>query len=108
MEEWLDLPDLVEKAQDYLEIGFVEDALNLLNEYNDIYGDEWAILFIYSRIYTELDNVKESIKYLHRCYKIERDNVDCLIPTIDPITMLNNIGDGFINGEFTVVDLTWF
>ncbi len=79
MDEWLDVPELVEKIQEYLEIGLDAEALKLLDRYSEIYRDEWEIDFLYSRLYSERGEPEKAVDYLERCLNAEGDNLDCLL-----------------------------
>jgi len=79
MDEWLELQDLVDRIQEFLEMGLYEDALKLLDSYAGLYQDDWEIHFLYSRVFLEQDRARESIPYLHKALRIDKKNVDVLL-----------------------------
>ena len=79
MDEWLELQDLVDRIQEFLELGLYEDALSLLDSYASFYQDEWEIYFLYSRVYLEQDDPHKAIPNLQKALKIDKKNVDVLL-----------------------------
>lgn len=79
MQEWLELPALVEQVQEYLDLGLFDQSIALLDEYRDIYSNEWEIHFLYSRAYSEQNKPREAIPYLRQALKFDKDNPDCLL-----------------------------
>jgi tetratricopeptide (TPR) repeat protein len=79
MDEFLELPDLVDTIQELLEMGLFDSALKLLDHYVVFYSNDWEIYFLYSRVYLEQNNPAAAIPYLHRSLRIDKNNVDCLM-----------------------------
>ncbi len=79
MENWLDLTDLIERVQECLEIGLYEDAKELLDKYVDVYGGEWEIFFLYSRVYSEDNDPERAVDYLYKALRLDKNNLDCLL-----------------------------
>ncbi|HEX7510076.1 MAG TPA: tetratricopeptide repeat protein, partial [Chitinivibrionales bacterium] len=79
MDDFPELPDLVDKIEEFLELGLFDEGLKLLDRYGDLYNDEWEIHFLYSRIHLERNNPAAAIRYLHDALKIDKNNVDCLL-----------------------------
>ncbi len=94
MEEWFDLPDLVEKIQEYIELGLYDEGLELLDQYAEMFSDEWEIHFLYSRIYTEIDQPDKAIPYLHKGLKIDKTNADCLLGLFYAYALMNQLKKG--------------
>ena len=89
MEEWLDFSELIDKAQELIDLGLYEEALKLLDDYSQIYMDEWEIYYLYSRIYTDQSVPEEAIPFLHKGLKIDKTNVECLLGLFYAHSMLN-------------------
>jgi tetratricopeptide (TPR) repeat protein len=89
-DDWLDFPELVDRVQEFFEIGFYEDAKELLDKYSQIYHDEWEIYFLYSRLYTETDDLQKAIQCLHKGLKYEKTNPDLLLGLFYVHTMMRN------------------
>jgi tetratricopeptide (TPR) repeat protein len=79
MDEMLELPELIEKTQEYLDIGLFDEALALLEANSAFYQNEWEIFFLYSRIYLEQNKPSEAIEYLHKSLKIDKNNMESLL-----------------------------
>jgi len=79
MDELLDLPELVDKIQELLEVGLYDEALKLLEYYSLIYQEEWEIYFLLSRVYLEQNDPRTAIFYLNKSLRIESSNVDSLL-----------------------------
>ncbi|MCL2183589.1 MAG: tetratricopeptide repeat protein [Chitinispirillia bacterium] len=93
-EEWFDLPDLLDKVQELLDLGFADDARALLDKYQSTFSDCWEYHFVYSRIYAEQNRPREAVKCLITGLRLERDNVDCLIGLFYAYAMMNRIRHG--------------
>jgi len=94
IEEWLDLPDLIDKVQETLELGFFEDAQKLLDQYKNIYENEWEIHFLYSRLFAEQNMPRKAIPFLLNGLRIERDNADCLLGLFYAHAMMDQVKKG--------------
>ncbi|MCL2688330.1 MAG: tetratricopeptide repeat protein [Chitinispirillia bacterium] len=94
IEEWLDLPDLIDKAQELLELGFFEEAQKLLDQYKDVYSNDWEIHFLYSRLFAEQNMPRAAIRFLLNGLRIERDNVDCLLGLFYAHAMMDQVKKG--------------
>ncbi|MBD3316971.1 MAG: tetratricopeptide repeat protein [Chitinivibrionales bacterium] len=79
MNEWLDLPDLIEHAQEYIDIGLYADARSLLDKYAEVYTDSWEVHFLYSRIHSEHNENEKAIECLQHSLRLERNNPDSLV-----------------------------
>jgi tetratricopeptide (TPR) repeat protein len=89
-EDWLDFPELVDRVQEFIEIGFFEEAKELLDKYCDIYHDEWEIYFLYSRFFTETDDLQKAIQCLHKGLKFDTTNPDLLMGLFYTHAMLHD------------------
>lgn len=94
MEEWLDFSDFIDKIQSLIELGFYDEALDLLNEYSETNNDEWEIYYLYSRIYAEQNHPEDAIPYLHKGLHIDKTNVDCLLGLYYAYSMMNQSKKG--------------
>ena len=94
IEEWLDLPDLIDKVQELLELGFFEDAQKLLDQYKNVYESDWEIYFLYSRLFAEQNMPRIAIPFLLDGLRIERDNVDCLLGLFYAHAMMDQVKKG--------------
>lgn len=94
MDEWLDFSELIDKTQELIELGLHDEALKLLDEYSRIYGDEWEIYFLFSRIYTEQNQPDKAIPCLHKGLKIDKTNADCLLGLFYAYAMKNQVAKG--------------
>jgi tetratricopeptide (TPR) repeat protein len=90
-DEWLDFPELVEKVQEYIEIGLYDEAISLLNRYTSFFKDEWEIPFLFSRIYTEQNKPEKAIEYLKQSLEIEPNNPDSLLGLFYAYTQMSNL-----------------
>ncbi len=95
MDEWLDVPELVEKIQEYLDIGLDAEALKLLDRYAEIYRDEWEIDFLYSRLYSERGEPEKAVEHLERCLEAEGNNLDCLLGMFYAQTQLERMNEAW-------------
>lgn len=94
MEEWLDLPELIDKTQEYIELGLYDEGLELLNQYAEMYSDDWEVHFLFSRIYSEMNQPEQAVPYLHKGLRIEKTNADCLLGLFYAHAMMNQIKKG--------------
>ncbi len=94
MEEWLDLPELVDKVQELLELGLPEDAKALLDQYQQFFTEEWEMYFLYSRVFTDQNKPRIAISYLLKGLRLDRENVDCLLGLFYAHAMMNQIKRG--------------
>jgi tetratricopeptide (TPR) repeat protein len=78
-EEWLDLTELLDRVQEYLDVGLDNEAQTLLDKYADLYKGSWEIDFLYSRIYADRNQPAKAIECLHRCLRSEKNNLDVLL-----------------------------
>jgi tetratricopeptide (TPR) repeat protein len=79
MDEIPELPELVDKIQEFLETGLFDEALKLLDSSSVFFQDEWEIYFLYSRVYLEQNNPSQAIVYLHKSLKIDNTNIESLL-----------------------------
>jgi tetratricopeptide (TPR) repeat protein len=94
MEDWNDSPDLIDKVQELVDLGLFDEAIEMLNQYSDMFTDEWEIPFLYSRIYSEQNKPEKAIPYLHHGLKIDKTNVDCLLGLFYAYSMMNQTRKG--------------
>ncbi len=94
MEEWLDFSDFIDKVQSLIELGFYDEALELLDEYSERNNDEWEIYYLYSRIYAEQNLPEDAIPYLHKGLHIDKTNADCLLGLYYAYSMMNQSRKG--------------
>ncbi|KMQ50158.1 tetratricopeptide TPR_2 [Chitinispirillum alkaliphilum] len=93
-EGWLDLSDLVDRVQDFIDLGLFQEAKSLLEKYETAFENEWEIHFLYSRLYSEQDKPKKAIEYLKRALEIDPTNADCLLGLFYAYTLENNVKVG--------------
>ena len=93
-DEWLDLPELLDKVQELLDLTFIDDAQGLLDKYQSTFSDCWEYHFVYSRIYAERNRPRDAVKSLITGLRLERDNVDCLVGLFYAFAMMNRIRRG--------------
>ncbi len=79
MDEMPELSELIEKIQEYLEMGLFDESLKLLDQGSAFYPDEWEIYFLYSRVHLERNDPGAAISYLHKSLKIDKDNMESLL-----------------------------
>lgn len=79
MENWLDLPELVDRVQELLDLGLYDEGHELLKQYESIYENQWEMHFLFSRIYSEQSKPGEAILFLKRGIELDENNVDCLL-----------------------------
>lgn len=91
MDQWLDLSDFLEHAQELIDIGLFDEAKLLLDKYEESFPDEWELYFLYSRYYAEQDRPEEAIPYLHKGLRCDPTNVDCLVGLFYAYAMMNRI-----------------
>jgi tetratricopeptide (TPR) repeat protein len=91
MDEWLDLPELIERAQELIELGLYEESLELLDQYKEMHPNEWEIYFLYSRIHTEQNHPDKAIPYLHKGLRFNKTNPDCLLGLFYAYSMMNQV-----------------
>ncbi|MFP4681742.1 MAG: tetratricopeptide repeat protein [Chitinispirillaceae bacterium] len=94
LEEWYDLPELVEKVQEQLDMGFFDDAKELLDQYASVFENEWEIYFLYSRFYTDQSRPAEAIPYLMQGLRIDDENADILLSLFYAHAMMNQMKKG--------------
>ena len=93
-DDWLEYPDLIDKAQELIDLGFHEEAKELLDQYNHMFTDEWEVYFLYSRILTEQNKPAEAIPFLHKGLGIDKTNMDCLLGLFYAHSMMNQVKKG--------------
>jgi len=79
MDEWLELSELVDRAQELIDMGLYKDATTLLDSFSALYPQDWEIHFLYSRIYLEQNQPEKAIPYLHKSLRIDKHNPDVLL-----------------------------
>ena len=98
-DEWLDLPELLDKVQELLDLSFIDDAQDLLDKYQPTFSDCWEYHFVYSRIYAERNLPRKAVSSLITGLRLEADNVDCLIGLFYAYSMMNQVKRG---GRFLI------
>lgn len=93
-DEWLDFPELVDRVQELFDIGFYEEARDLLDKYQDIYHDEWELYFLYSRLFTETEQMQKAVQCLHEGLKYDKTHPDLLLGLFYIYTMMHNAEKG--------------
>ena len=94
MEEWLDFTEFLDKTQELIDLGLYEEALRLLDDYTNIYHEEWEFYYLYSRIYTEQNQPEKAIPFLHKGLRVEKTNADCLLGLFYAYAMANQVKKG--------------
>ncbi|MDR0306479.1 MAG: tetratricopeptide repeat protein [Chitinispirillales bacterium] len=94
LEEWLDLPELVDKVQELLELGFLEDAKKLLDQYSQVFHNYWEVYFLYSRVFTEQNMPRKAVLFLLDGLRLDRTNADCLLGLFYAHAMMDQVKKG--------------
>jgi tetratricopeptide (TPR) repeat protein len=94
LEEWPDLPDLLDKAQELLDLGLFDDAKDLLDTHKESFQAYWEYYFLYARIYTEQNMPRKAVPYLLSGLRLDRENVDCLLGLFYAYAMMNRMKRG--------------
>lgn len=94
MENWFGLSDLIEKVQELFEISLYDEGLSLLDQYKDIYSNEWEIHFLYSRAYSEQNKPVQAIPHLKLALRFNKDNPDCLLGLFYAYTQMRQTQKG--------------
>ena len=94
IEEWLDLPDLIDKVQELLELGFFDEAQKLLDQYKEVFQSDWEIYFLYSRLFTEQNMPRRAIPFLLNGLRLDRENADCLLGLFYAHAMMDQVKKG--------------
>jgi tetratricopeptide (TPR) repeat protein len=79
MAEWIDFSDLIEKAQELIDLGLYDEAKKLLDGRAESFAGEWELYFLYSRYYAEQNKPAEAVHWLHKGLRLDPENVDCLV-----------------------------
>ncbi len=93
-DDWSDLPELLESAQEFLELGLIDDARDLLDKYRPVFQEYWEYHYLYSRVYAEQNMPREAVSCLIAGLRIERDNIDCLLGIFYAFAMMNAVRRG--------------
>ena len=91
MDEWLELSEVVERIQEMIDLGLLDEARSLLDDYSVLYHDEWEIYFLYSRIFLDQNDPRAAISYLHNSLKFDKKNPDVLLGLFYAYSQLNQI-----------------
>ncbi|MBN1309217.1 MAG: tetratricopeptide repeat protein [Chitinispirillaceae bacterium] len=94
MDEWLELGDLIDKSEEFIELGLYDNAMKLLDRYSHFYGDTWEIYALYGRICTDLNKPVEAISWLRKGLRLDRTNHDCLLGLFYAYSMLHQVKRG--------------
>ncbi|MBD3322886.1 MAG: tetratricopeptide repeat protein [Chitinivibrionales bacterium] len=90
MDEWLDLPDLIDKTHELIELGLFNQAAELLAKYESVYANDIDIPVLYSRLYTETDQPEKALPWLYKGLNIDKNNPECLLGLFFVYTQLEN------------------
>jgi tetratricopeptide (TPR) repeat protein len=93
-EDWSDLPELLENAQEFLELGLIDDARDLLDRYRPVFQEYWEYHYLYSRVHAEENMPREAVSCLIAGLRLERDNLDCLLGLFYAFAMMNKVRRG--------------
>jgi tetratricopeptide (TPR) repeat protein len=91
MDELPDLPELVDKIQEFLDMGLFDEALKLLDSTSVFYQNEWEIFFLYSRVYLEQNDPSTAIGYLQKSLKIDSSNLESLLGLFYAFSQLGHL-----------------
>ncbi|MCX7725714.1 MAG: tetratricopeptide repeat protein [Chitinispirillaceae bacterium] len=94
MDEWLDIDDLIDKAEELIEIGLYDEALKILDQYISIYSDYIDVYILYGRIYLETNEPTKAIVSFRKGLKIDPDSLECLLGMFYAYAMLHRIKKG--------------
>ncbi len=94
MDEWLELSELIDQVQELFDLNLYDEGLELLEQYNDIYRNEWELHFLYSRAYSEQNKPAEAIPHLKQGLHFDKDNPDCLLGLFYAYTQMNQMARG--------------
>jgi len=94
MDEWLDLEDLIDRAEELIELGLYDKASQLLDSYAHIYGEAWELCVLYGRICTDQNKPHDAIVWLRKGLDIDRTNPDCLLGLFYAYSLLHKIKRG--------------
>lgn len=79
MDDWLDLGALLDRVQDYIELGLLDEARLMLEEYEDIYEGQWEIPYLFARIHLEQNQLNEAIPLLEKALELDEQNLETLL-----------------------------
>jgi tetratricopeptide (TPR) repeat protein len=94
MDEWLDLEDLIDRAEELIELGLYDKASQLLDSYAHIYGEAWELCVLYGRKCTDQNKPHDAIVWLRKGLDIDRTNPDCLLGLFYAYSLLHKIKRG--------------
>ncbi len=94
MDEWLDVTEVVHRADDLIDMGLFDEAAELVGHYAEIYRDHWEIPYVYSRICNETGRYEKAIRYLHYSIKLGGRNVDCYLGLFYAYTQIGRMRRG--------------
>lgn len=94
MDEWLELSELIDQVQELFDLNLYDEGLELLDQYKDIYINEWELHFLYSRAYSEQNKPVEAIPHLKQGLRFDKDNPDCLLGLFYAYTQMNQMPKG--------------
>ncbi|MBD3243693.1 MAG: tetratricopeptide repeat protein [Chitinivibrionales bacterium] len=94
MDEWLDVTEVVHRADDLIDMGLFDEAARLVERYAEIYRDHWEIPYIYSRICNETGKHAQAVRYLHYSIKLGGHNVDCYLGLFYAYTQIGRMRRG--------------
>ena len=94
MSEWLDAGELVERVQEFMDIGLYDDARELLTDYEQAYPSNWEIPFLRARICIEQGMAQESIPWFEKSLTLEENNPDSLLGLFYAYSQLNRLAAG--------------
>ncbi|MBD3421891.1 MAG: tetratricopeptide repeat protein [Chitinivibrionales bacterium] len=91
MDEWLDLPDLIDRVHDYLEMGLYDAAVKLLEHYQEMYPGEVEMLQLFGRVHSETGEPRKALPYLKKALKLEKANIETLLSLFFVYTQLDQL-----------------
>ncbi len=94
-DEWLDLDDLIDKVRELIEIGLLDEALELLDRYQSVFPNEPDLCQLYAQIYAERDEPERAIPCLEHGLAVDKDNTDCLLGMFYAYSQMGDLKKGF-------------
>src|SRR4030042_3480318 len=94
MEDWLELPELIDQVQELFDLNLYDEGVELLDNYKEFYTNEWEIHFLYSRAFSEQNKPEEAVPHLKQALRFEKDNPDCLLGLFYAYMQMDQIAKG--------------
>ncbi|MFW5960323.1 MAG: tetratricopeptide repeat protein, partial [Chitinivibrionales bacterium] len=77
MEEWLDYTEFSDRVEELIELGFHEEAYDLLDRYRDQYSCYWEYWFFSAQIDSEHEKYEKALEELEKALGIDPGNAVC-------------------------------